>query len=53
LGTIGKHLDVLKNRNSRVLSTYKELGLQTIPTALAKGNIDEKRAEELETLLKM
>ena len=53
LGTISKHLDVLNNRNSRVLSTYKELGLRTIPIALAKGNIDEKRAEELETLLKM
>jgi len=53
LGTISKHLDVLNNRNSRVLSTYKELGLQAIPIALAKGNIDEKRAEELETLLKM
>ena len=53
LGTISKHLDALNNRNSRVLSTYKELGLQAIPIALAKGNIDEKRAEELETLLKM
>lgn len=53
LGTISKHLSVLNNRNSSLLSTYKELGLQTIPIALAKGKVDEKRAEELRTLLKM
>jgi predicted short-subunit dehydrogenase-like oxidoreductase (DUF2520 family) len=53
LGTISKHLSVLNNRNSSLLSTYKELGLQTIPIALAKGKVDEKRAEELRTLLKI
>jgi len=53
LGTISKHLSVLNNRNSSLLSTYKELGLQAIPIALAKGKVDEKRAEELRTLLKI
>ncbi len=53
LGTISKHLSVLNNRNSSLLSTYKELGLQAIPIALAKGKVDEKRAEELRILLKI
>ncbi|TET41996.1 MAG: DUF2520 domain-containing protein [Dehalococcoidia bacterium] len=53
LGTISKHLSVLNNRSSSLLSTYKELGLQAIPIALAKGKVDEKRAEELRTLLKI
>jgi len=53
LGTINRHLDVLERRNASLLSTYKELGLQTIPIALAKGKVDEKRAEELRTLLRI
>jgi len=35
-----------------VLSIYRELGLKTIPIALAKGRIDEERANELRELLK-
>ncbi len=35
-----------------ILPAYRELGLQTIPVALAKGKIDESRAKELETTLK-
>lgn len=53
LGTIGKHLSVLNARDSSLFSTYKELALQTIPIALAKGKIDTDRAEELEALLKI
>jgi predicted short-subunit dehydrogenase-like oxidoreductase (DUF2520 family) len=53
LGTINRHLDVLEGRNASLLSAYKELGLQTIPIALAKGKVDEKRAEELRTLLRI
>ncbi len=53
LGTINRHLDVLERRNASLLSAYKELGLQTIPIALAKGKVDEKRAEELRTLLRI
>jgi predicted short-subunit dehydrogenase-like oxidoreductase (DUF2520 family) len=40
-------------KEASLLSTYKELGLQTIPIALAKGKVDEKRAEELRTLLRI
>ncbi|MFC1990458.1 Rossmann-like and DUF2520 domain-containing protein, partial [Chloroflexota bacterium] len=36
-GTIKKHLDALQKVAPAVLSTYRELGLQTIPVALAKG----------------
>ena len=50
LGTISKHLSALEARNSSLLNTYKELGLQTIPIALAKGRIDESKAKELKTL---
>lgn len=51
-GTIQKHLNALKQEAPDVLSTYCELGLQTIPIALAKGKIDENKAAELRALLK-
>jgi hypothetical protein len=35
-----------------VLSTYRELGLQTIPISLAKGKISQQQAEELQAILK-
>ena len=50
-GTIKKHLAALQERAPAVLSTYRELGLQTIPIALAKGKIDKRKAEELKSLL--
>ena len=52
LSTIDKHLNALKAIGSPLLTTYQELGLQTIPIALAKGKIDVDKAEELKTLLK-
>ena len=52
LSTVGKHLSALEAKDSSLLITYKELGLQTIPIALAKGKIDEYRAEEMGALLK-
>ena len=52
LGTIRKHLAALEKAAPGVLSTYRELGLQTVPVSLAKGKIDEQRARELEALLK-
>ncbi len=52
LGTIRKHLASLKRAAPQVLSIYRELGLKTIPIALAKGRIDEERANELRELLK-
>ena len=51
-GTIKKHLKALQEKAPSVLSTYRELGLQTIPIALAKGRINQNKAEELEAILK-
>jgi predicted short-subunit dehydrogenase-like oxidoreductase (DUF2520 family) len=51
-GTIKKHLEALEKRAPAIVSAYRELGRQTIPIALAKGKIDQKKAEELEALLK-
>jgi predicted short-subunit dehydrogenase-like oxidoreductase (DUF2520 family) len=51
LGTITKHLAALKVRAPELLPVYCELGLNTIPLALAKGNIDAQRAMELQKLL--
>jgi predicted short-subunit dehydrogenase-like oxidoreductase (DUF2520 family) len=50
-GTINKHLDALKTNAPQLLSTYRELGRQTIPIALAKGKIDQIKAQELQTVL--
>ncbi len=50
--TIKKHLDALQKVAPALLSTYQELGLQTIPVALAKGKINQHQAEELQALLK-
>lgn len=52
LGTIGEHLQTLEKETPSLLGIYKELGLQTIPIALAKGKIDSQRAGELQALLK-
>lgn len=51
LGTIRKHLTALESRAPGVLAAYRELGRQTVPIALAKGRIDEQRAEEILGLL--
>jgi len=51
-GTIKKHLDALQKIAPDILSTYRELGRQTIPIALAKGRINQRQAQELETILK-
>ncbi len=50
--TIKKHLDALQKVAPALLSTYQELGRQTIPVALAKGTINQHQAEELQTILK-
>jgi predicted short-subunit dehydrogenase-like oxidoreductase (DUF2520 family) len=50
-GTIKKHLKTLKEAAPDMLAAYKELGLKTIPIALAKGGISEPQAEELKTIL--
>ncbi len=51
LGTISKHLTALQAKAPALLTTYQELGRQTIPVALAKGRINEQRAKELWELL--
>ena len=51
-GTINKHLKALQKIAPALLSTYRELGLQTIPIALAKGRINQQQAQELEAILK-
>jgi predicted short-subunit dehydrogenase-like oxidoreductase (DUF2520 family) len=50
-GTIEKHLMALEARNPSVAATYRELGLQTVPIALAKGKINQQKAEEMKALL--
>ena len=51
-GTIKKHIDTLQKSAPTLLAAYKELGLQTIPIALAKGKINEHHAREIEAILK-
>jgi predicted short-subunit dehydrogenase-like oxidoreductase (DUF2520 family) len=50
-GTINKHLNALQKVAPELVTTYQELGLKTIPIALAKGRIDQKQVEELEEIL--
>jgi predicted short-subunit dehydrogenase-like oxidoreductase (DUF2520 family) len=50
-GTISKHLEALKSSAPNLLPTYRELGRQTIPIALAKGKIDQSQARELQEIL--
>jgi predicted short-subunit dehydrogenase-like oxidoreductase (DUF2520 family) len=52
LGTIEKHLRALEEKAPALLSSYREMGLQTIPIAEAKGKINTERAEALKALLK-
>ncbi len=52
VGTVTKHIAALEQSASGILTTYRELGIQTIPIALAKGKIDENAAKELARLLR-
>jgi len=52
-GTIERHLSALRAKSPSLLTTYKELGLQTIPIALAKGKVNEQKAEEMKVLLSL
>lgn len=51
-GTIKKHLNALRTAVPDILPAYRELGLQTIPIALAKGKIGPEQALALEHILK-
>jgi predicted short-subunit dehydrogenase-like oxidoreductase (DUF2520 family) len=50
-GTIKKHIDTLQKVAPSMLSTYKELGRQTIPIAIAKRRINKRQAQELQAIL--
>jgi predicted short-subunit dehydrogenase-like oxidoreductase (DUF2520 family) len=50
-GTVIKHLDTIKEKAPELLSTYKELGRQTVPIAFAKGTINKEQSRQLELLL--
>ncbi len=52
IGTVRKHIEALERTAPSVLPTYLEMGRKTIPIALAKGKINRKQAEELESVLK-
>jgi predicted short-subunit dehydrogenase-like oxidoreductase (DUF2520 family) len=52
VATVKKHISALQKEAPDALSTYCELGLQTIPLAQAKGKITEDQADELRTVLK-
>jgi predicted short-subunit dehydrogenase-like oxidoreductase (DUF2520 family) len=52
IGTINKHLDALSQTAPHLLPTYRELGRQTVPIALAKGKIDQSQAKELESVFR-
>ncbi len=52
IGTIHKHLNEISQKTPELLSSYRELGLQAIPIALAKGSIDAQQAGDIEILLK-
>ncbi|MEA1958296.1 MAG: DUF2520 domain-containing protein [Chloroflexota bacterium] len=51
-GTVNKHISALEKSAPEVLSTYLEMGLQTLPIATAKGKIDKESADAIQTLLK-
>lgn len=52
LATIRKHIVALEKYAPEMLPLYRDLGIRTIPIALAKGSIDQSRAEELKALLR-
>jgi len=47
IGTIRKHLDALGERAPSILEAYRKLGSCTVPIALARGKIDDRKAREL------
>jgi predicted short-subunit dehydrogenase-like oxidoreductase (DUF2520 family) len=50
MGTIKKHLAALEKSAPALLSTYRDLGSQTVPIALDKGKIGAGTADELQRL---
>ncbi|MDD5703034.1 MAG: DUF2520 domain-containing protein [Dehalococcoidales bacterium] len=52
VGTVQIHLNTLKDTAPAILPAYCELGLQTVPVALARGKITESQAAELDKIFK-
>ena len=50
-GTIRKHLEAMEKAAPDLLPTYRDLGRQTVPVALAKGRINQEQADALLALL--
>lgn len=50
--TIRKHLAEIRDKTPELLFPYKELGLQTISIAEAKGKLNKKQVRDLEMLLR-
>ena len=50
--TLQRHLNALQARDHSLLTVYRELGLQTVPIALAKGKIGDDKAQEMKALLR-
>lgn len=51
-GTVKKHLEMMERVTPEILPAYRQLGLQTVPVALAKGKLNDTAARELEEILK-
>lgn len=51
LDTIRKHMEDIAAKCPALLSAYKEMGLQTIPIAVASGGIDKEKARMLSSIL--
>jgi predicted short-subunit dehydrogenase-like oxidoreductase (DUF2520 family) len=51
IGTVQIHLNALKDSAEGIIPAYCQLGLQTVPIALAKGKINENQAHELTNIL--
>jgi predicted short-subunit dehydrogenase-like oxidoreductase (DUF2520 family) len=51
IGTLRQHLAALQENAPGVLGAYRQLGLQAIPVALAKGKINKETAGKMKALL--
>ncbi len=51
VGTVRKHIAALAVQHPGILQTYRDLGRQTVPIALAKGRLNEAAAASLQQIL--
>ncbi len=51
MGTLRRHMVSLKEKAPGVLEAYCQMGLQTIPLALAKGTINKETAGKMKAML--